>query len=649
MRLMRALAPLTAAALAAATLLAPPARACGGFFCNAQTLSPIYQAGERILFAKHDGRTTMHIEIVYQGDPTAFGWLLPLVEPPTDTDGKPLPLDKAVSISSQRVFDLLQTRTDPIFGVQNRFDDDACLPMPDFGGGQDASSSADADDYDPGPPPVVVLQQAKVGPYDAQLIQAKSSDTLMEWLDANGYVQDPAAKPHLSYYVGMGYVFLGIRLQTGKTTGDLKPIALTLGEDAPCVPLKLTSIAATPNMPMLVWVLGDGRAVPKNFIHAVVNPQAIRFPGGNNYLQVVGAALDTAAGRAWVTEFADSAAPFRNQLLPPNQRDTTALQAASTLSGVLAAVPGTIAASDDFRDLLRELVPMPADLEGYPYGNCYYDPTPPDWRQCPDDDADHVTTEAEFYGYLDYWAARVDEGALTLDVDLAALKQRIVSDLIAPLVAIEGLFASTTTLTRFFTALDPAEMTRDPVFAFNPALPPVSRVHTVQTVIKANADCDSWVEATYPDGSTATFPCGNGCFGQPTIGPVDGAPPIKVLQVLDETGDPIDFAPSQAEEVDALLDLALPGQPSLPATFEPIPPPTALPDAGATPDAAGSPDAGPKPPAKAPSPSSGCASSGPATTLWLALAALAALLAPRRRARVRGALGCHSGRAQTSA
>ena len=57
------------------------------------TLCFIYQAGERILFSRDDTRVTMHIEIVYAGDPTSFGWILPLARVPTAPDGSDLPLD----------------------------------------------------------------------------------------------------------------------------------------------------------------------------------------------------------------------------------------------------------------------------------------------------------------------------------------------------------------------------------------------------------------------------------------------------------------------------------------------------------------------------------------------------------------------------
>lgn len=67
-------------------------------------------------------------------------------------------------------------------------------------------------------------------------------------------------------------------LLNGTTIGDLRPISVTLGEEAPCVPLRLTAIAATVDMPITVYVLGPHRAVPKNNLHAVINPRALTWP-----------------------------------------------------------------------------------------------------------------------------------------------------------------------------------------------------------------------------------------------------------------------------------------------------------------------------------------------------------------------------------
>jgi hypothetical protein len=582
MKLRSLLAASLALGAAAATLLpSPAARACGGFFCNAQTLTPIVQAGERILFARHDDKVTMHIEVAYAGEPTQFGWILPLPEVPTDAAGQPVPLNEIVQISSQIVFDTLQSATAPTFRVNNTFGPDMCErdfnngPFPSAGGFADSSASADSSPGGTPTPPVVVLQEAKVGPYNAQLIQATETQALYDWLNKEGYFQDPAALPLLDHYLDGGYVFLGIKLQTGKGNGDLKPLSLTFSEAAPCVPLRLTAIAATPAMPILVWVLGQGRAIPKNFIHAVVNDQALTFPGASSYQQVVSDAVDALQGRAWVTEYAQPAGQLSGSFIADNARNTGPLLAATTWAELSTAVRNSgLPQSSDYNDILADQIAMPEGLRGFPFGNCYYDPTIPSgqdpgrWGCSPN--GDHVTTEAEFYGFLDYWLAEAAAGRIApIAVDVPTIAARIAKEIVGPLARVEDLMAAPgAVLTRFFTRIDPGAMDRDPIFAFNKDLPNVSPDHVVETLIETDAQCQSYVIATYADGSKYTYDCGGGCFGTPSIGPVPDAPALLTAEVLDETGKPKPFDPSQSKAIDTLLAGASPGSPSLPATFE---------------------------------------------------------------------------------
>jgi len=596
------------AALATATLVggtSTPASACGGFFCNAQTQTPVYQEGERVLFAQYDALVTMHIEVVYGGeDPSKFAWLLPVPDVPKGVDGQPLPLNKAVSVSLPELFDRLQTMTNPTFTVNRTADAsfDGCMrdmAFPTSGGWADASSSADSGSSPGGSPPeVAVLEEAQVGPYDAQLIEAQSSDALFTWLNDNGYYQDPAAKSLLGYYVSLGYKFIGIRLQGDKQTDDLKPLALRLGENAPCVPLRLTSIAAAADMPIMVWVAGNGRAVPKNFIHAEVNPMAINMPSASNYVQVVTEAIDMAAGRAWVTEFSGSTEPFRMMFSASPNLETT-VQGATTLSELLNGVFGALSSYSQFTDLLREEIPKPEGLRGYPYDDCFYagggwgwgwdagGSGPSEW--C-DPNEEHVTSDAEFYTYLQWWVFSADPNVAIVATDLERLKARIVAEVLEPVQGINEVFERTTTLTRFFTTIDPENMTKDPIFAFNPDLPPVERNHTVNTVVYGSGreTCGPGaVTATYDDGSAYSWSCsGFGCWGQAlSVDAVAGVSPLKSLQVLDESGEPVTFDPAQAEEVDTYLDNAAIGEPSLTnqekESLNP-PPPVNLPP-GATP------------------------------------------------------------------
>lgn len=504
---------LMATAVTTALLVPTPAKACGGFFCNAQTQSPIFQAGERVLFVKHGPHVTMHIEVTYGGDPTEFAWLIPVPAVPRDVTGQPLPLGQVLGLSSQMLFPTLQAATNPVWMTsRGPSEGTLCSGGSSSGGCADMEGLSLAGSFDSAPnsqveptdPGIVVSDKAKVGPYNAELIEATSSDALFTWLGNNGYYQDPAAKPLLAHYVSQGFSFVGIRLQNGKAVGDIKPVALTLGENAPCVPLRLTSIAAIDGMPIRVWVLGEGRAVPKNFLHAVVNEQAIMYPGGENYNSVVDAAIEAAGGRAFVTEAAIPVDPLRSQLFPGHANATSIITAVNAATTNLSAInPVRNAVGADNIDL------------------------------------DQLIAESE-----------------TMELD--TLKKRLVDEVITPLANIESLLKEGSVLTRLYTRIDPKNMTRDPIFAFNPALPDVPVERMMEGRSFTDEECDTHTILYYPDGRRRTI---DNLSGQ-TVS-FEGASALGRLEVLDETGEPVPVSLASVEEIDALMDTAVAGTPTL--------------------------------------------------------------------------------------
>lgn len=533
---------LTPLAVLAPMAAAPPvAWACGGFFCNAQTQTPIVQAGERVLFARTEHGVTMHIEVVYQGDPTSFGWIVPLAERPLDADGQPVPIDKALSLSATEVFSTLQAATNPTFSVRigDSLGDECSGSSGGFGCGAVADAKTGAADglserNDEGDP--IVLDEAAVGPYEAQLLEAPDVDTLFDWLNRNDYYQDPAARPLLQHYVDRHYVFLGLRLQNGKTNGDLRPIRLDLSETAPCVPLRITQIAASDDMPILVWVMGPGRAVPKNFLSAVVNDMALIYPGGSNYLQVVSDAVDDAAGHAWITEMAGPTATLKGQFMASGA-DLVGFDAAEDLEELYYVAP--LLGSTTMRAILKsELVPGRVSALSFAYQ--------------PED----ALLDAE----------------TTLVNDLATLKARLRDELYTPLSQVEALLDSTTTLTRFFTTSDASEMTKDPIFAFNPELPDVPAAHVIVAQTGSTEDCTFTGVVNYPDNRQIKI--GGEQASRPFIGPIADEKALLWVEVLDEEGPAKRFDPSQAAEIDRAIDGAsMQGVPSLPADVELQPPP----------------------------------------------------------------------------
>jgi hypothetical protein len=545
------------------------AQACGGFFCDAITLSPVYQAGERVVFDRRDDTTTMHVEISYEGDSSGFGWLLPMDKALVDEEGNIRPLEDILQISTRSLFDNLQNATNPIYRVNNSFDAE-CDDFGMFGGTAAPSVDSGARENDSG---VEVLQSANIGPYGAEIIEAQSADDLYKWLEEQGYLQDPKAKEMLEHYVSKDFVFLGLRLLSDKDAGDIRPVQLNLGDTDAFVPLRLTAIAATTDMPMLVWVLGDHRAVPKNFMHAVVNPKALDWPGASNYVDVVTEAVDSVVGRAFVTEYAGSTEMMANSFYPTwvQQRQEN-LAEAKTLEEIADLLDNLNVRGDgEIRSILQGFISMPEGLTGYPYNDCCFDGSC--WSTgdfaC-EENEDHLTTAEEFFGYLSWWLTELDPTEFPIDGDVQGIIDEMDYSYFDPRERIQEMFNASPYMTRFFTTISDDEMMRDPMFAQNPDLPEVPLTNAIETVVHFDEDCyEAWVEVTYPDGTMTVLSCDDtNCFGMPSIPALPDVDPLLWVEVMDETGQARPFDPRDAEEVDQLLDKSVPGSPTLPEWYD---------------------------------------------------------------------------------
>lgn len=73
----------------------------------------------------------------------ALALLLPAA--PADAAGTPLPLDQAVRVSAQCIFDTLQTNTDPTFQVNNTCASGSCGALSLAGPDASTAGSAEAD------------------------------------------------------------------------------------------------------------------------------------------------------------------------------------------------------------------------------------------------------------------------------------------------------------------------------------------------------------------------------------------------------------------------------------------------------------------------------------------------------------------------
>ncbi len=436
--------------------LTPDAQACGGFFCN--NIDPVEQAGEDIVFEvdADNNQTTMHVQVEYSGPAAEFAWIVPVKGTPD------------LMLSNDALFQTMRQWTQPQFNLMWDFegecywgwDEDAAL---NAGGGGPLPPAAPEEDG------VDILAQETVGPYDTVTLSADSSEQLLTWLQDNEYFVPDALGPVLDPYVGDDHNFVALRLTKGAGTGDLSPLALRYEGTKPAIPIQLTSVAATPDMQLVAYVLGPDRAVPTNYLHVQLNEAAVDwFSFGSNYQEVLTAAADEAGGHAFATDFSGSTDNFKN-LFYDSSWENLALEESTSPSDFLNRVIFSgIPASSTILEIFQTHI---AVGEGYDAQSVY---------NCPD----CYTSE------LQQWNP---------DFDAVAAAQEMNDRVIDPLYEIDQMFDRADHITRLGSTVSPVEMTVDPEFGFNDIMEQdVPNWHEARLVF----DCE---DGTDPNGYFDTW------------------------------------------------------------------------------------------------------------------------------------------------
>jgi hypothetical protein len=596
--------------LASVALASPRvAQACGGCFAPGTSgtggLPGVEQEGERVLFVQDDVAkvTRVWIEIRYNGPANDFAWVLPLPKKPK------------VGVGDSWLFDRLDLATMPRF-VSSPQPDENCAKYVaptqaasttsksgtppraasqnyqggGCGGGlsgdssaysvnsqsTDTSTSKSSHDWqDSGATSaradhssVTVVAHDQTGPYDYVVLDGKDPAQLVDWLGNHGYAVPPAALPIIQSHVQKGDVFLALRLKNGAGVREIRPVALEMQDADPCVPLRLTSLAAVEDTSVVVYVAGKGRAIPKNFLHVQVDPARLRWFGGvNNYQQVLSEAIDDAGGHAFATEFAGSTQDLQvessitllrriqrngkqfgvyqpgDALSLPQPEDYTSVAESTTVQDLgIALGSSQLLVTTEVAALLEQHVGLAAKLKRKDVTQVYVGLQTMTLK---------LTVAQQAWPVPGQTLAKALH--LLLDPPPAS----------AELKAMEAAVQAQPTLTRLALLISPEEMGKDPIFAFHPDLAPVSPVH----VARVTAVClDGW----YPANGARLSIDGMGSWLFPGAFPnhlsdprFASAPAALHIELLDEQGPPTPIAQAQAGVIDAAIAGAKPGVASL--------------------------------------------------------------------------------------
>ena len=520
-----------------------PAAACGGLFCNQPPPDPfaplpVAQSGENIVFALENAGTgnamvTAYIQILYSGPASQFSWVIPV-------DAVP-----AISVGTDRIFTVAAQRTAPTYtttyvteGVCKQdprgavFDGANQAPTAGGTGAGGAAGSVNGG--------VQVAFRGDVGPYDAAVIHSTSSAALLEWLSTNGYFVGDAAKEIIEDYVAANKYFVAVKLLSGETTGAIQPIVLKFAGEVPCVPLKLTAVAALADLQVNLWVLGASRAVPTNFFEITLNQAKIDWFGrGSNYTDMVKAAANEAGGNAFIAEYAGTARILDNTLWPNSAINLTTLQSAATPPAFLQLIQSQgLLQFGPTLPILRTHIPLPQVLE------------------------DMGITESQFYNNnATYWAQY--ESAFA-PFDPVKATAEIKTKVVDPLPAAQALFDGHGYLTRLATYISPEEMTKDPEFVFNPDLPELSNLHNATAHVMCGQQyytfCEAPIRLDMPEGGSVWFNRGPTCQIDRTG--LDALPSLAVAYQRAEAGDgqtPIDNRPKIGSSISSRNDSVVGG------------------------------------------------------------------------------------------
>lgn len=455
---------LAAASLLFLLLFLPiPAAGCGGLWCSFNL--PVNQAAENVLFVYDDddasiaplARVTAVVQILYEGPSNEFAWVLPVPSVPN------------VTVSSNVALRNLVSATDPQYVLDTKVEGECKEGVAPLGCDEcDVSATnGPVDEADDGSSsPVTVELEGSVGPYDFVVISLNTSlsdpaDVAVTWLQTNGYDVFDSTADVLGPYLEENMLLVAFRLTKGNDSGAIRPVVLEYESSGPpMIPIRPTAVAANDDMGVRVWVASKSRAVPSNYRTLVLNEALINwFNWRENYDDVVTAAADQAGGQGFVTELAASSSEYGGAIFGDDDRATW--EAYKSLSfqdsfDMVQQASWLYRNWDGWRETVTASVTLPSDVSIEDFG------------QNPNEYRDRVV------------------------IDGNKFLQLMQSDVIDPVVATQELLSSQSYLTRLYTTMSAAEMTKDPEFDLNPSLPGVSNIHEADLTIFCDDDLFQW-------------------------------------------------------------------------------------------------------------------------------------------------------------
>ena len=199
--------------------LAPVSLADGGFFFP--LYRDMYEPNQLAMIVFDDMVEKIIFQVDYEGDAEDFAWVIPVPAYP-----------ELFSVEDDIFYELHQLTQPP--------------PPSSFGCGWGAGVPTPGSEDDG----VHIWEENQVGIYYTTTLSATDPNSLVEWLNDNGYAFPVEGQEILDYYVQKNWFFVAMKIQHEETikisedyTGAIQPIGIMFFSDEMVFPLKISALS----------------------------------------------------------------------------------------------------------------------------------------------------------------------------------------------------------------------------------------------------------------------------------------------------------------------------------------------------------------------------------------------------------------------
>ncbi|MFN5999189.1 MAG: DUF2330 domain-containing protein [Paracoccaceae bacterium] len=281
---------------AALSLIAPAAQAFCGFYV-ARADGELFNKASMVVYTRVNDTSVITMSSDYRGDPAEFAMIVPTP--------KVLDRSQVTTVPSATVAHL-DRYTAP--RLVEYFEEDPCAQMlyeeaPVVAEAFDDGTSRKERREGARALGVKIEREFAVGSYDIQMLSARQSDGLAEFLRGEGYKLPDGAEAALAGYITMGMKFfvakVNLSRHSAKAAQELEPLQLTFRSKEFMLPIQLGKLNGDGPQDLIVLALNrKGRTVLTNYTTKEI-PSDVNVPifVGQVFPQFYRAMFDKVAGQ----------------------------------------------------------------------------------------------------------------------------------------------------------------------------------------------------------------------------------------------------------------------------------------------------------------------------------------------------------------